>query len=181
MNKGFVEEICSILQKNKVISSQEATDLKKSFANRSQIAFDDFLLEEGLVEKEAILKALSEYYQVPSMDPVGYFFDHYLLIKFPKDVLLRNLILPIEVLQDTILMVAANDPSNENLLPLLGKYVSYDIQFRVAIASEIVESVEDFYDKSLTDLPLDDDAVPEQQKEIEDLAKEMIDESPEED
>ncbi len=179
MNKGFVDEICSILQKNKVISPQEANDLKKNFANRSQIAFDDFLLEEGLVTKEDILKALSSYYQVPYIDPVGYFFDHYLLVKFPKDFLLRNLIIPIEVLEDTILMVAANNPSNENLLPLIGKYVSYDIEFRVAIASEIVESVEDFYDKSLTDLPLDDEAVPEKQKEIEKEAQEMIDESPE--
>ena len=39
------------------------------------------------------------------MDPIGYFFDHYLLIKFPKDFLLRNLVIPIEVVEDNILMV----------------------------------------------------------------------------
>lgn len=178
--KGFVEAICSILEKNSVLSRNDANALKQNFANRSQVAFDDFLLEEGLVEKEDILRALSEYYNVPSMDPIGYFCDHYLLRKFPKDFLLRNFILPIQVIDDNILMVLANNPNDEELLPEIARYVSYDIQFRVGIASEIVETIEEFYDKSLTDLELDDNLVPQKIKEIEEEAKKDIEETPEE-
>lgn len=156
--KGFVEAICTILQNNRVISAEDAGALKKSFANRSQITFDDFLLEEGLIEKEDLLDALSSYYQVPAMDPIGYFFDHYLVTKFPKDFLLRNLILPLEVVDDAILVVVANDPHDEELLPAIGNYVSYDIQFMVAVASDIIGSVEEFYDQSITILELDDNA-----------------------
>ena len=164
--REFVDEICKILENNNVISHQESVDLKKNFEGRSQITFDDFLIEEGLVEKEDLLKALSIYYRVPSFDPIGYFFDHYLLVKFPKDFLLRNLILPLEVVEDNILVVVANNPNDEELLPALGKFVSYDIQFMVAIAQDIVETIEDFYDKSLTDLELDDNLVPQKEEEL---------------
>lgn len=179
--KGFVEAICTILENNGGLSHEDSRALKENFQNRSQITFDDFLLEEGLVTREDILDALSEYYEVPFMDPIGYFFDHYLVVKFPKDFLLRNLIIPIQVIDDNILIVLANNPDDEDLLPAIGKYISYDIQFMVAIASEIVESVEEFYDKSLTDLELDDNLVPEKLKEIEDEAKREIEEGPEED
>jgi hypothetical protein len=159
--KGFVEGLCAIFERQGVVTSQQSRDLKKNFEGRSDVYFEDFLLEEGLIDKEAILKALSEYYATPSMDPVGYFFDHYLLIKFPKDLLLRSLAIPIEVIDDNILMVLANDPSDEEIIAQLGRYVSYDIEFRVGIASEIIESIEEFYDKSLTDRVLDDDVIPE--------------------
>lgn len=178
--KEFVEAICTILDKKGVLSHKDAVALKKNYDDRSQTSFDDFLLAEGLVEKEDLLDALSSYYQVPFMDPIGYFFDHYLITRFPKDFLLRNLILPVEVLEDAILVVVANDPSDEELLPALGNYVSYDIQFMVGIASEIIESVEEFYDKSLTDLGLDDTVILESEKEIKDEARELLDETYEE-
>jgi len=177
--EGFVEALSRIFEKNKVISHQQSIDLQKSFLSRSDLAFEDFLLEEGLIEKEDILKALSDYYAVPSMDPIGYFFDHYLVVKFPKGFLLRNLIIPIEVIDDAILMVLASDPADEDLLPLLGAYVSYDIEFRVGIASEIVETIEEFYDASLTDLELDDNLIPEVEHELEDEARRDIEELPE--
>ncbi len=179
--KGFVEALCKIFEKNGVVSHQQSIDLQKNFENRSDVAFEDFLLEEGLIEKEDILRALSNYYEIPLMDPIGYFFDHYLIVKFPKDFLLRNLIIPIEVIDDAILMVLANDPDDEDLLPALGKYVSYDIEFRVGLASEIVETIEEFYDKSLTDHELDDNLVPEKEDEIEKEAYKEIEEYSEED
>lgn len=179
--EGFVEALCKIFEKNNVISHQQSVDLQKNFKNRSDVAFEDFLLEEELIEKEDILKALSEYYQVPLMDPIGYFFDHYLVVKFPKDFLLRNVVIPIEVIDDAILMVLANNPDDEELLPALGRYISYDIEFRVGLASEIIDSIEEFYDKSLTDLELADNLVPELEEETEKEAYREINEFSEED
>lgn len=154
--EDFVEAICSILEKNKALSHGDAQALKKSFQGRSQITFDDFLLEEGIVEREDLLNALSTYYEVPWMDPIGYFFDHYLLTKFPKDFLLRNLMLPLEIVDESILVVVANNPLDPNLPIGSEKYLPCELQFMVGIASEIVESIEEFYDKSLTDIPRDD-------------------------
>lgn len=170
----FVEALCTILEKNHVLSHVDAVALKENFKHRSQEAFDDFLLEEGIVTRQDVLDALSQYYDIPYMDPIGYFFDHYLLIKFPKDFLLRNRVLPIEVIDDNILMVLANNPNDEDLLPELGNYVSYDIEFRVGIASEIIESIEEFYDKSITDCVRDDTEVPETEQEIEKEARKDI-------
>lgn len=178
--EGFVEALCKVFEKNGVVTHQESIDLQKNFKNQSDFAFEDFLLEEGLIEKEDILKALSDYYAVLSMDPIGYFFDHYLVVKFPKDFLLRTMVIPIEVIDDAILMVLANNPDDEDILPALGTYVSYDIEFRVGLASEIVECIEEFYDKSVTDRELDDNLVPERQKVLEDEAHREIEESPEE-
>ena len=60
-------------------------------------------------------------------------------------------------------------------------YVSYDIEFRVGIASDIIESIEEFYDKSLTDLELDDNLqFLETEKEIQDEASKEIEEISEE-
>jgi len=159
MKEGFVEAVCKIFEKNGVVSHQQSLDLQKSFKDRSDVAFEDFLIEEGLIEKEDILTALADYYAVPWMHPIGYFFDHMLVIKFPKDFLLRNLVIPIEVIDDVILMVLANNPGDEDLLVDFGKYVSYDIEFRVGLASEIVESIEEFYDKSLVEQELDDPTI----------------------
>lgn len=174
--EGFVEALCKIFEERGIISQKESKALRSNYRERSDIAFEDFLLEQGLIEREDILKAISTYYGVPWMDPIGYFFDHYLVIKFPKDFLLRNLIAPIEVIEDTILMVLANNPDDEELLPRIGNYVSYDIEFRVGLASEIVETIEEFYDKSLTDIELDDNLIPETADEIEKEALKEIEE-----
>ena len=118
--QAFAQEISALLAKNKVISAAEAENLQKGFSQSSHDWFVEFLLEESLVDKEEILKALSSYYQVPSFDVAGYFFDHLLVRDFPKDFLLRNNIIPVEIDED-ILMIAASDPSNEDLLPRIKK------------------------------------------------------------
>ena len=128
--------------------------------------FDDFLLEEGLIEEEPLLRALAEYYQVPSVDVTGYFFDTDLLRNFPKDFLLRNRIVPLEM-EDDILIVVANDPDNPDLLSSIGAYTSEDIQFRVGLARDITDAVTEFYEKSPTDLLDDQDLADEQLEEEE--------------
>src|SRR5690349_13243028 len=144
-SETFVEAFTKILSEQNAIKPDEASALKKAFFNRSQEAFDDFLLEEGLVSRTAILNALSQYYDVPAFDVIGYFFDHLLLIEFPKDFLLRNQMIPLERDENILFMIASN-PNNPELLAEIGKYVSYDIQFLVGIAGDITDAVKEFYD-----------------------------------
>src|SRR3972149_7180123 len=91
----FAHKLSEILVKQGIFTSATSTDMTKLFKQSSKEAFDDFLLEEGLVTREALIQALSEYYETPSFDVVGYFFNHQLVTLFPKDELLRNSFIPL--------------------------------------------------------------------------------------
>jgi hypothetical protein len=136
------------------------------------MAVDNFLLDEGFVDKEDLLAALSKYYNTPAFDVDGYFFDHRLLLEFPKGFLLRNMIIPVAVFAgDNILTVVCNDPSDASLLPKIGEHVSYDLDLLVGIAPRITSAVKEFYDDSLT-VTDDLEYVPAEERE-EKIALEM--------
>ena len=80
----FVDDLVAILEQNGSVSRGEAAALKTAFEESSQAQFDEFLLDEGLIEEEPLLAALSEYYQVPSFNVCAYFFKREELHKFPK-------------------------------------------------------------------------------------------------
>lgn len=147
MARSFEEKLCSILVKNNVIKKEEAQALQRDFKDRSKSQFDDFLLIEDLVSKQDLLQALSELYQVPAFDVVGYLFNHELLTEFPQDVLVRYAFIPLER-DENILVIVAGDPDNEDLLPELAEYVSDDIQFNVGIKKDIIDAVIDAYQDS---------------------------------
>ena len=149
-----------------MINEAEGRALQRSFKSSEKENFDDFLLEEGLIEEAPLLRALSEHYQVPPVDVTGYFFDTALLRNFPKDVLLRNRIIPLEM-EDDFLTMVASDPDIPDLLSIMGAYTSEDIQFRVGLGRDITDSISEFYDKSPTDLLDDQDLLDEQLSERE--------------
>lgn len=152
----FAQELSDIFVKHGIVSEAEGRAMQRAFKNADRDNFDEFLLDEGLVEEASLLKALSEYYQVPAVDVTGYFFDTQLLRNFPKDYLLRNVIVPLEMENDELIIVA-NNPDNPDLISGLGAYTSEDIQFRVGLARDITDAVKEYYDKSLTDLMDDQD------------------------
>lgn len=163
----FTQGLINQLIKQKTIASSEGLLLEKSFKESSKEAFDDFLLEEGLVEKEDLLKALSTYYQVPFFDVKGYFFNHLLLQEFPKDVLLRNALIPVEEIDENMLLMVASEPNDQQLLVEIGNCASYDIQFNVGLRLDICDAVKEFYERSLTDIKNDDDIHEELRQEQE--------------
>lgn len=150
--KAFAHELSIILHKNKAITADVAQELVKDFADKSKSATIDFLMEEGLVEKEDLLQALSEYYKEPFVDVDGKFFDHFQVRRFPKDFLLRNAIIPLQVDQDMLAIVAA-DPSVKGLESAIRSFVSYDIVFRVGIERDICDAIKEYYDEALTVVP----------------------------
>lgn len=176
----FIEGLISILQKRDIVDAQEAKNLKSLFKGANKPNFDDFLLDEGLVDKDDLLNALAEYYQVPPLDVVGYFFDHATVRMFPKEFLLSNGVIPLER-DENILVMVASDPADPELLPRIGNYVSYDIQFYVGIRQDIYDAIEEFFDQSLTAVDYDEDLDEnreariikrEQEEEVEELSNE---------
>jgi hypothetical protein len=175
----FVEALTTILVKQQAIKPEDARSFKKLFHDRSDLAFEDFLLEEGLISRTHLLNALSELYKVPAFDVTGYFFEYRTLHEFPKDVMLRYLFIPVkldekhnlfEPDEDMLPVIAAN-PADPELLEEIGKFVSYEIQFMVGLGRDIRDAVQEFYDRAPEEFPFDDDVnrKVEETEEVEEL------------
>jgi hypothetical protein len=144
----FVDCLTDICIAQGILGAQEKEPIKKTFYERSEPQFEQFLLDEGIVEKDQLLRALSEYYKLPAIDVVGNFFDHHLVRMFPKDVMLRNGFIPYDHEGDIMIVVAA-EPDDEELPALIGNFVSYDVTFMVGIFNDITDAVKEFYDEDL--------------------------------
>lgn len=149
MKKGqtFVEGLTRILLIQNVIKEDEAKAIAKAFKDRSKANFDQFLLDEGIVSRTELLNALSTYFNVPAFDVLGHFFDHLTLKMFPKDFLVRNVIIPLEH-DDNIMVIVAGNPQYTDLLPRIGEHVSYDIVFNVGLDQDIIDAIREYYDLS---------------------------------
>lgn len=147
----FVSEFLDVLVRMDAIKKSEAEASDTAFHESAKENFVDFLVEEGLVDRGDILIALGQYYQVPYFDVVGHFFELHLLHQFPKDVLLRNGFIPLEV-DENMLMVVASEPDNLELLNIIGEYVSYDVQLSVGIRLDITDAIKEYYEKSVTEV-----------------------------
>lgn len=171
----FEAALSRILVKQEVISAEESKAIQKVFHDSKKEQFDEFLLDKGLVEENDLLEALSIYYEVPAVDVVGLFFDTFLLRKFPKGFLLRNGIIPLEV-DENIMVMVASEPNDSELLDKIGKHVSYNIRFYVGLRRDICDTAKEFYDKAYTEESQDKDLREERR-----LSKEMAEMEDDED
>ena len=149
MKKEFIDDIGIILTKKHLITPQDLVALHRSFKSRNDISFEDFLLEEGIVEKSDLLSALEDYYQVPAIDLEGQFLDHYDVTLIPKDVMLQHLFIPYDREEDNLWVIAAN-PNDPHLRYVLGQYVTHHIDFMVGLPQDIIDAIRENYDESIT-------------------------------
>jgi len=171
----IVDGLCDIFEKKKILKHSEISTLKKKFEH-SDLTFEEFVIREGIIEKKYVLEALGELYEIPAIDVDGIFFDHHLVRMFPKDEMLRNIFIP--YLHDgPVLVIIANNPRNNTLFEIAGRYVSYDVTCMVGLARDIIDAIEDFFDESmqLEEDRKQHDPIPEEvekteeQEEIEDI------------
>ena len=173
----FVDRLTTILVQKKMIASKEGVNIKKAFQEAEQAQFDVFLLEEGLVEADDLLEALSEFYHVPAFDVIDYFFDTFELRKFPKDFLLRHAVIPLEVDENMLVMVAS-EPEKPGLESEIREYVSYDIVFNVGLRRDICNAIKEFYDEAPTEVKHDEDLREGRQEARLEQAQELSEEEP---
>lgn len=161
----FAQELCDILVKNKTITESESQAMHKSFKDSEHEYFDQFLLSEGLVEKTDLLRALSQYYKVPSFDVCGYFFNTSLLRQYSKDFLVRNAIIPLELDNDDMLVAIASEPEAPGLESGMRSFASYDVEYLVGLRQEIVDAIREYYDQSpALDVEQEDMSMDEEQR-----------------
>ena len=97
----------------------------------------------------SFFKALSHYYAVPAFDVVDSFFDTNLLRKYPEDFLVRNSVIPLQVDENMVNVVAA-EPERSGLESAMMQYASYKVNFMVGINQDILDAIEQYYDYALT-------------------------------
>lgn len=155
-HEQFIHDLSTILVKKGFLTEKNSTDIQQAFHESPSDTFDGFLLDEGFIDREDLLVALSIYYNVPSFEALGYFFDEILVRDFPKDVLLRHAVIPLKIESGILFLVAAN-PQESNLAVVLGKYTNAEMVFFVGLREAICDAVKEFYDVSLMEEELDED------------------------
>lgn len=154
-NSSFVARFAQALVKNEVMKEEEAQSFVKEFKGRAKGNVVSFLLEEGLVERDEVLRVLASMYAVPSFDVSGHFFNHELLLLFPKDFLIKHSLIPLDIDEDIITVVMSN-PEDEKAIEELGNYVNYNITIDVGIQDHIIEAIKEYYNEDVATADIDD-------------------------
>ena len=154
-NSSFVSRFAQALVKNNVMQEAEAQSFIKEFKGRAKGNVVSFLLSEGLVEREDILKVLASIFSVPSFDVSGHFFNHELLLMFPKEFLLKHCLIPLDIDED-ILTVVMSNPEDEKAIEEIGNYVNYNITIDVGISDHIIEAIKQYYDEDVITSDIED-------------------------
>lgn len=144
----FVTRLAASLVKLKVMSDEEAESFIKEFEGRTKGRIDDFLLDEGILDRETLIKALQNTYGIPAYDVRGHFFNHQLVLLFPKDFLMNKSIIPLDVDADIMTVVVSN-PEDDETLEVVGNYVPYSVNVVVGIRRDIIDAIEEYYDEDV--------------------------------
>lgn len=166
----FVNRIAQAFVKLKVMSAVEAESFEKEFSGRSVERIDEFLLDEGIVDRENLLKVLQSVYNIPSNDVRGYFFNHQILMLFPRDFLVNKAFIPLDIDNDILTIVVSN-PEDEETMGMIGDYVPYSVNVLVGIRRDIIDAIEEYYDEDVATSDIED----EDSEEVDELAEDESD------
>jgi len=144
----YIRDLTSILVANGAMAEDDGEYVTDAFQDYSIANYEDFLLETGTVEREQLLEALEQYYNVKAIDVLGDVFDPSLVQQVPYNVLIEYNCIPYG--QDGYqLMVIAGNPRDPELDEVFGRHVTYDPVFFVGIPRHIRLMVQDYYQDSL--------------------------------
>ncbi len=166
----FVSRIAQALVKLKVMSEAEAESFEKEFSGRSKGRVDEFLLDEGIVDRENLLKALQSVYNMPSNDVRGHFFNHQILMLFPRDFLINKSVIPLDIENDILTIIVSN-PEDDETLEMIGNYVPYSVNVLVGIRRDIIDAIQEYYDEDVATADIED----EESNEIDELSDDESD------
>lgn len=169
----FVNRIAQALVKLKVMSAAEAESFEKEFSGRSKGRVDEFLLDEGIVDRENLLKALQSVFNIPSNDVRGYFFNHSILLLFPRDLLMNKAFIPLDIDNDILTIVVSN-PEDDETMAMIGDYVPYSVNVLVGIRRDIIDAIEEYYDEDVATADIEEEE-PEDEEELPEDESDIID------
>ncbi len=137
----------SIILKYKLMDENSLARIKmESLSSGKDIK--DLILREGLVTEDALLYALSTEMNLPFVTLTPENIDHSLVKKIPQEVLEGFRFLPMVEIEGEI-RVAVADPADEELRKLLtDTYPDREICISVAIASNILDTIDAIFSEA---------------------------------
>ena len=153
--QNIIDGLMVILRGHGHIGLDEAIDIKGEFERSDTERFEDYLIEQEIVDREQLLQAMGQFYNVRPFDVMGAIFDPHLVTMFPQDFLILHCCIPYEKEND-IMIIIAGDPTNENLDEALNQFVSYDFQYYVGIPGDIDMMINEFSQREVYQLDADD-------------------------
>ncbi len=145
----LIDGITAVLVAQGVLEQSEVAPIHTAFRATDVERFEEFLLDEDMVTKRALLQALQLYYELPAVDVVGMLLQHQLVVMFPKEVMLTHGFIPYQQDGDMLLVIAAR-PHDPLLDEQIREYVSYEPVFLVGLYRDIADAVKEFYDEAVT-------------------------------
>lgn len=167
----LIDGITKVLVQLNYLTTEDAHALHEAFNKSDVERFEEFLLDEDVVNKEDLLKCLQIYYKLPAIDVVGILFEHDLIIKFPKEAMLNAGFIPYQRDGDIVQIIAAR-PQDAELPEVISAFVSYESVFMVGIYRDICDAAKEFHDEALT--IVEEDELEEQ--DIDDALEEVVEE-----
>ncbi len=138
------------LVEHKVLSELEAEQLEIDSLHQS-LPIYEYLLKQGNVKKEDILKIQAEFLHVPYVDISTISTNPQALAYIAESVARRYTIIPYEFNPKTeSLLVASPDPLNISLLDFLERKTGKRIVFSLAYAADIEKAINAVYAKGLS-------------------------------
>ena len=144
--KSFLSKLVT----NKVLSEAEAEQLELNSLHQSSPIYD-YLLQQGSVKKEDVLKIQAEFLKVPYIDISNTSANPQALTFVSESVARRYRIIPYEYDAKTnVISIASADPLNISLLDFLERKSGKRVVFALAYSDDIEKAINSVYTKGLS-------------------------------
>ncbi len=138
------------LVENKVLTETEAEQLEVDSLHQSSPIYE-YLLKQGNIKKEDVLKIQAEFLHVPYVDISSTSTNPQALTFVSESIARRYTIIPYEYNTKTeSIEIASADPLNINLLDFLERKTGKRIVFALAYADDIEKTINAVYTKGLS-------------------------------
>jgi type IV pilus assembly protein PilB len=153
------KKLGEILQDRGQISAENLQQLFKEQEHNKMVRLGELILERGLVEKPALVKALEEVSRVPYLDCTTLQCEEAVLQLIPKPMAVRLDVLPVRM-EETRLLVVMAEPQNVATIDELRFTCGKDIIPRFGFRAEILSAIVRNYDHFGSGVPVRPGAAP---------------------
>ncbi|MCS6789304.1 MAG: GspE/PulE family protein, partial [Patescibacteria group bacterium] len=128
--------IKNLIEKN-YLTQKELKIIEKE-SKKTKKSFEELILEKGIISKEDLLKIKVNIAKIPIAN-LDQFIDNSLINLIPENIIINNFVLPISK-DEKNLIIAINDPWDEDLIQFIKKKTNLNIKTQYAPAQKIIET-----------------------------------------
>lgn len=144
-----------VLKTEGLISEEEIVEALKNKKDRQKLG--DALVEQGYITEKQLIEVLEIQLNISSVSLYRFPINEQLISLIPKEVARDNVLLPIELHENT-LTVAMNDPLDYFAIDDLELMTGFDVKPVIATKEDILQAINKYYDM---DESIDEDGIGE--------------------